>query len=143
MYNIIKKIHREYAITEEDIREVEERFGITFPQVLRKFYLEHNGDIIKSCIFTLDGNEYMVQDLHYIKVKNRASVDLIFPWQIEDGYISPCFVPFAYDPGGESYYWHTEDESVYFINGIDIENPVFVCKTIDEFFKLIEGADPF
>ncbi|MBQ3600663.1 MAG: SMI1/KNR4 family protein, partial [Lachnospiraceae bacterium] len=70
MYNIIQETHREYAITEEDIREVEERFGIIFPQMLRKFYLEHNGDYIKSCIFTLDGNNYMVQDLHYIKVKN-------------------------------------------------------------------------
>ena len=52
-------------------------------------------------------------------------------------------VPLAYDHGGERYYWNTEDESVYFINGIDIENPIFVCKTIDEFFKLIEEAEPF
>ena len=140
MYKIIKETRKEYAITEEDIREVEERFGITFPQVLRKFYLEHNGDIIKSCIFTLDGNEYMVQDLHYIKVKNRASVDLIFPWQIEDGYISPCFVPFAYDPGGESYYWSTDDGKVYFINTEEIENIIFVCDSIEEFFKMLEEA---
>ena len=142
MNNIIKKIHREYAITEEDIREVEERFGITFPQILRKFYLEHNGDIIKSCIFTLDENEYMVDKMFYIKHPNVA-LELIMQWDRQDGFIPATMVPLAYDHGGERYYWNTEDESVYFINGIDIENPIFVCKTIDEFFKLIEEAEPF
>ena len=41
MDNIIKKRRPEYAITEEEIKEVEERFEIVFPQVLIDFYLEH------------------------------------------------------------------------------------------------------
>ena len=143
MYEFIKERHKEYAITEKDIKEVEERFGIIFPPSLREFYLEHNGDYIKSCIFKLNGNEYMVDDMHYIKVKDRASVDLIYPWQLDDGYISPSLIPFAYDPGGESYYWSTENGNVYFINGEDIENPQYVCESISEFFKLMEEAEPF
>ena len=142
MDNIIKKRRPEYAITEEEIKEVEERFEIVFPKVLRDFYLEHNGDLIKSCIFTLDGNNYMVAEMFYIKHPN-AALELIMQWDRQDGFIPATMVPLAHDPGGERYYWNTEDESVYFIDGLDIENPVFVCKTIDEFFKLIEGADPF
>ena len=54
MDNIIKKRRPEYAITEEEIKEVEERFEIVFPQVLIDFYLEHNGDYIKNCFFFIN-----------------------------------------------------------------------------------------
>ena len=143
MYKFIEERRTKYTITEADIKEVEERFNITFPPVLRNFYLEHNGDKIRECIFKLKGNEYMVHDMHYIKIKEQVSVDLVYQWQLDDGDISPNMIPFAYDLGGESYYWSTENGKVYFINGEDIENPQYVCESINEFFKLMEEAEPF
>lgn len=84
----------------------------------------------------------MVDKMFYIKHSNVA-LELIMQWDRQDGFIPVTMVPLAYAHGGERYYWNTEDESVYFIDGQDIENPVFVCKTIDEFLKLIEEAEPF
>lgn len=142
MYKFIRERHQEYAITENDIREVEERFEIVFPKILREFYLEHNGDIIRSSFFWMNGEKYLVHEMYYIKHPN-AALEKVIQWDREDGYISEKMIPFAHDHGGESYYWNTEDEKVYFINGIDIENPSFVCDSIEEFFKILEEAEQF
>ena len=143
MYKFIRERHQEYAITENDIREVEERFGIVFPKVLRDFYLEYNGDSIKDSCFSVNGNEYTVDDMHYIKIKGRPSVEFVLQLEREDGYIPSNLVAFAYDCGGESYYWSMDDGKVYFIDTEEIENIIFVCDSIEEFFKLLEEAEPF
>ena len=143
MDNIIKKRRPEYAITEEEIKEVEERFEIVFPKVLRDFYLEHNGDYIKNCFFFINENEYSVQDMHYIKIEKEASVEVVLQWQREDGLVPNDLVPFAYDMGGESFYWSTENQGVYFL---DIEDPCIankICNSIEKFFKIIEEAEPY
>lgn len=143
MYKFIKERRSQYAITEEDIKEVEERFDIKFPIALREFYLEHNGDFIKTSCFSIGGETFTLDDMYYIKIKGEAPVELVLQWQREDGYISSDLIPFACDCGGESYYWSTEDEKVYFIDGMDLENPMYICESIDAFFKIMEEAEPF
>lgn len=143
MYTFIKERHPELAVTEKDIREVEERFGIVFPKILRDFYLEHNGDYIKNCFLKINEDEYSLQDMHYLKIEKRARVELILEWQRDDGFVPVNLVPFAYDMGGESFYWSTEDQGVYFL---DIEEPSIankICDSVEEFFKLIEEAEPY
>lgn len=41
--------------------------------------------------------------------------------------------------GGDYFYWDVRDENVYMIYCDDIENPVWVCKSIKAFFELMEN----
>lgn len=45
MFNfVIQNSERKYIpVTEDDINRIEEKFGIVFPDILRKYYVEHNG----------------------------------------------------------------------------------------------------
>ena len=80
--------------------------------------------------------------MYYIK-DSTVALEEIMQWDRNDGYISDKMVPLAYDQSRERYYWNTEDEKVYFIDGMDLENPIYICENISEFFKLLEEAEPF
>lgn len=142
MYNFIKDRSSEYLVTEKEIHEVEEKFEIMFPQKLKDFYLKYSGATLELRKITVNDERYFVEGIYYIK-DSTVALETIMQWDRNDGYISDKMIPLAYDQGGERYYWNTEDEKVYFMDGIDLDNPIYICENISEFFKLLEAAEPF
>lgn len=140
MDRIIRDRSKEYSITEQDIKEVEERFGIHFPEILKQFYLEHSGAKIKYCRLKINDEDFYVEGLYYIK-DPTVELEKVMQWDRDDGYIPNNMVLLAYDEGRERYYWDINDESVYFFDGADLDNPIFICKTICKFFDLLINAE--
>lgn len=140
MNRIIRDSSKEYLITENNIREVEERFEIRFPEVLRQFYLEHSGAKIKYCKLNVNDEVLYVEGLYYIK-DPILELEQVIQWDRDDGCIPENMVILAYDEGRERYYWDSNDESVYFFDSADLDNPIFICKTIREFFDLLINAE--
>ena len=142
MYKFIKERQQQNAVTEKDIKEVEEKFKIMFPQKLKDFYLKYSGATLELREIRVNNEKYFIEGMYYIK-DSTVALEEIMQWDRNDGYISDKMVPLAYDQSRERYYWNTEDEKVYFIDGMDLENPIYICENISEFFKLLEEAEPF
>lgn len=103
MDRIIRDRSKEYSITEQDIKEVEERFGIHFSEILKQFYLEHSGAKIKYCRLKINDEDFYVEGLYYIK-DPTVELETVMQWDRNDGYIPNNMVLLAYDEGRERYY---------------------------------------
>ena len=56
----------------------------------------------------------------------------------EAGFIYEHLYPLACNEGGDYFYWDIRDENVYMLYCDDIENPVWICASVKEFFDLLE-----
>lgn len=159
--NSYSKDDGEYVpVTNADIDRIEKKFEITFPDVLRKYYLEHNAKWIHSVeIHELGGCKAYIHEILPIintpinkwGIENEYSVECIKDNEMNEpnelGYlrIRNNFVPLAIDGGCNTYYWDSNDGKVYISyndnedeNGLEI--PYFVCSSVEEMFKLMDEA---
>lgn len=139
MYSFINDINEDAKILEEDIASIEEQFNIKFPDTLRAFYKEYNGAKIKLCVFTVDNYEQEINSLVPLKY-GTLPFEKIVEWDRRDGFIPESFIPFASDRGGDNYYIDLENGKVFLSRSDDIENPYYVCDSIEELFKLMEAC---
>lgn len=139
MYNFIKQIRDDYHIKKEEIETIEKKYKILFPKILKDYYLKYNGDIIKLCIFTVDGYEYSIVKMVQLKY-GTATFEHIVDNDREDGIIEENLLPIARNEGGDYYYWDTISENVFLYYCDDIENPIFICENIEELFKILESS---
>lgn len=137
MYNFIKKIRKEYGINNEDIKNIETHFNICFPEILKKYYLEHNGDLIELCKFVIDGYEYEIFEMVQLKYGD-CTFEYIVNQDREDKIIPLNMLPIAYNRGGDYYYWDILNENVFLYYCDDIENPIFICDNLLKFFEILE-----
>lgn len=138
MYNFVEEKSENTPILNYDILEIENKYNIIFPTILKEYYLMHNGDKIKLCIFTVDEEEFGVAKIVELKYGN-CSFEKIVNNDREDGFIDEHLYPLARNEGGDYFYWDVRDENVYMIYCDDIENPVWVCESIKAFFELMEN----
>ena len=54
MYSFVEEKSENTPILNYDILEIENKYNIIFPTILKEYYLMHNCDKIKLCIFTVD-----------------------------------------------------------------------------------------
>lgn len=106
MYKFIEKIKTEYSINEKDIKNIEERWGISFPPLLKEFYLNCNGADINLCIFVLDGYEHEISEFIPLKY-GEYNFDDIIKNDREGGIISNNMIPLDSNRGGDYYYWNS------------------------------------
>ena len=136
MYKFIKELREEYLVNEEYINSIEKKYDITFPLILKDYYLKYNGSRIKECRFNIDGFGYGVYGMVQIMYGGYP-----FEKKIEndrmDGFISPSMIAFAYNGGGDYFYCDLKDGKIYVIYDI-IENPIYICDSVSEFFKIME-----
>lgn len=138
MYSFIKK-NMTSPIEVSDIMEIEKRFDITFPHILKEFYLLYNGCETYLCSFCVDGREYEV--LHFLSIRTgKESMEEQKEDEILDGIVPNSLIPFAYDRGGDYLYWENGTENIFMIYPDDIENPSFICQGMERFFSLLESG---
>lgn len=147
-------------VTNEDIDRIEKKFGITFPDILRKYYLEHNAKWIHGVEIHAPGGDEA--DIHGILplintpinkwgIKNEYSVECIKDNEMNEpkelGYlrIRNHFIPLATNQCGDIYYWDSNDGKVYISYNADedengLEIPYYVCSSVEEMFMLMDEA---
>lgn len=139
MYGFIKQIKEEYHITEEDLKIVEGKYDIKFPEILRSYYLEHNGDIIKTCYLLVDDYSYGIAKI--VQLKNGTTTfEYIVDNDRKDGIIDENMFPIARNEGGDYYYWNKQTQNIYLYYCDDIEDPIYICENINSFFEIMDKS---
>ena len=137
MYSFIKKMKDDEKITIEDIAEIEKTFSFQMPEILKEYYLANNGASIHRCIFSVDGYEVEVAKLVELKY-GYLPLEKIIEMDRKDGFISPNMIPIARKSGGDYYYWDSKSGKVYLFLCDSIENPIWICQNVEEFFSLLQ-----
>lgn len=137
MYSFIKKMKDDEKITIEDIAEIEKTFSFQMPEILKEYYLANNGASIHRCIFSIDGYEVEVAKLVELKY-GYLPLEKIIEMDRKDGFISPNMIPIARNSGGDYYYWDSKSGKVYLFLCDSIENPIWICQNVEEFFSLLQ-----
>ena len=137
MYSFIKKMKDDEKITIEDIAEIEKTFSFQMPEILKEYYLANNGASIHRCIFRVDGYEVEVAKLVELKY-GYLPLEKIIEMDRKDGFISPNMIPIARNSGGDYYYWDSKSGKVYLFLCDSIENPIWICQNVEEFFSLLQ-----
>ena len=147
-------------VSENDINRIERELNIALPDVLRKYYLEHNGKYIKLVKIKKDNNG---DD----GMGDTADIAQMLPLTSDDEFNVECikknelnepndewvghlrirtnFIPLAINGGGDIYYWDSNDGKVYIsFNACEDENgmeiPYYVCSSVDKMFRLMNEA---
>lgn len=165
MYNFFHEDYDKYIpVSEDDINRVEKKLGIVFPDVLRKYYLEHNGKYIHTVYIpnadTDMGDITGIADIIPVitneiihGIKSEFSVECIKENELNEPYdkwvghlrIKTNLIPLAINEGGDIYYWDSNDGKVYISFNADedengMEIPYYVCSSVDEMFRLMNEA---
>lgn len=156
MYNFFREDCDKYIpVSEDDINRVEKKLGIVFPDVLRKYYLEHNGKYIHTVdIPWADTDDITgVAEILSLTSDDEFNVECIKKKELNEPYdkwvghlrIRTNLIPLAINEGGDIYYWDTNDGKVYISFNADedengMEIPYYVCSSVDEMFRLMNEA---
>ena len=108
MYSFVEEKSENTPILNYDILEIENKYNIIFPTILKEYYLMHNGDKIKLCIFTVDEEEFGVAKIVELKYGN-CSFEKIVNNDREDGFIDEHLYEFCMDNRMYSDYSYQSD----------------------------------
>jgi len=149
MFNfVIQNSERKYIpVTEADINRIEEKFGIVFPDILRKYYIEYNGKNIHTVYVPVEGENYSIGVDDIIPLLNSVhdyNIEAIKDDEINYGWVAKELIPFAITDGGDEFYWNADDGRVYAIFADDGEDengmliPRYICSSVDELFRRMD-----
>ena len=137
MYKFIKEIREGYSIGEDDIFLLEKKWDIKIPAILRQFYSAYNGAKIHLCKFNIDDFEYEISEILPMKYGD-CCIEEVLRNDRQDEIISNNMVPIANNRGGDYYYSDLSKGKIYLVYCDDIENPVFICDSIEDMFEIME-----
>ena len=136
-------------LTSRDIESIEKEIGQDIPDVLKDFYLLHNGGELEGgrCVFVEEksDSEYNINTFLPIKYKRFEEDYLLeecFRSFVIDKKLMPAkFIPFAIDGGGYPFALNTDDLSVSICYVEDLKEknqPMrFVTNSLENFIKAI------
>lgn len=139
MYKFIKNHKQEFLITEGDIKRIEKYWKIEFPEILKNFYLHYNGAKIKLCKFYVEDFTYEISELLPLKYGSSCFEEVIKSDR-QDGIIPSNMIPIANDRGGDYYYWNLLNENIFLYYCDAIENPVYICESIEKLFEIMNES---
>ena len=119
------------------IKFIESKYNIKFPQSLFNYYLNYPESKIENVQFKLNGFLLDVAELISIKNDDKFSLNYVYNTGKNDGWIPDNFYPFAHDSGGNFYFWNSQNDKVFIIFNDDVDHPYVVCDSVDNFFKLL------
>ena len=137
MFKFIESENDKANVTDEYVDSIERSLDIKFPDILRKYYLNHNGAQIKECTFELYDTEFSVHsicDLNY----GTMPVEKILEYNSKNEDIPNECYPIAEDDINY-YYWNTKDGKVYYYME-DEEEPILISDSIEEFFEILNSC---
>ena len=138
MFSFIQEpaVKAEWEMVDAEIRKLEDKYKVKFPEILRKYYLEFDGARIKLQKLKIRGYSCEVSSIVSI-CGDGLTFEKIVKNDRADGFIGENFYPLASDRGGDIYYWDAESERVYLMLADDIENPFLISSSVANFFELL------
>ena len=67
-------------------------------------------------------------------------VEKILSFNENNEYISKTLIPLAEDTDGEDFYWDSASGKVYYISMENVENPVPICDSVEQFFEILNKS---
>ena len=127
-------------LEESYINDVQKKYGITFPQILKEYYKKYNESVLYNCIINVEGKQISINKIISLKYGNHCLEKVIEHQKNER--IPSKYVPFARNVENEHFYWDTTDGHIYVDanSHCDIKEPIKICDSIDELFKLMEDS---
>lgn len=121
------------------IREFEENYNINFPDILIDFYTNHNKAQLQNFSFFIHNLEFSVEFIIPLQYGN-VCVEKILLFNKENEYIPKTFIPLAEDIDGEDFYWDFSSGKVYYLSMENVENPIPICDTVEQFFEILNKS---
>ena len=139
MFKFISKEDLSSRIDDTYIDEIEKEYGFSFPEILRRFYVEHNGDEIVECSFQKHGIDFCVIEMHPLKY-GTMPIEKMLNLTRENEESPIEYVPIALDEDYENFYWNVNKGNVLFISEENDEHPIPITDTVEEFFELLNES---
>lgn len=141
MFKFIESEELEKNVSEQYINKIEKQLNIEFPSILRKYYLNYNCAKEKECTFIIEGiDDYFILDTIIPLKYGTIPLEKEYKWVLENEDISNDMIPLAVDMDGDNYYWHKENGNVFYISHENVENPILICNSVEEFFEILNKA---
>lgn len=135
MLNFIKQSGTE-KISLEDFIYFQNKYKITFSTGFKEFYLQNNGLKIFLCHIS---EKHEVNS--FLQLRGKWSIESVKNDEISDGLIPDYMIPFAYDRGGDFYYYNSNDGKVYLIRGDNIEKYILIADNFDNFIDVMNNSN--
>lgn len=120
-------------IAESELNHIEKTFGLSFPKIIRDFYLCHNGAKIREALLTIDNDYYNV-----VRFLDTAAVVILLNENKKHG-VPNDYIPFAEDWGSDLYCWSTRDSGVYLFYS-DSDTPLLILNSLNRFIELVHNC---
>lgn len=137
-YKFVTEDYPGYEVTPEYIEEVEKRYGLKFPEILREYYLRHNGSEMQEIRFEKFGIEFCVIFLYDLKY-GKMPLEKVMGYNARNDEIPSTFIPLAQDEDTDDFYWDSSTGKVYFLSLSNVEHPKEICESVDEFINLLNS----
>lgn len=139
MFDFVNAQSTGNPVPESYIAEIEKRFGVRFPAVLRRYYLEHNGQAFPRIRLLIDGDVHTVNRISELKRPGLSLEELLKRQRMQD-FPARQMLPFAEDHIDGIYYLHTETGMVWFSTLEEEDDFLPVCRGIERFFEILDTA---
>ena len=136
MFKFVKKESPEQNVSREYIDSVEKKYNIEFPNILRTYYMNYNMCESEEVTLVMHNLEFCVEFVLPLKY-GTCSVESLLDLYRGDDHIPQHLVPFACDVDGDYYYWDINTGRVYYLTMGNIDNPIPIARSVDEFFELL------
>lgn len=140
MYNFLKSIEQTSDDVSIAIRQLEDKYDVVFPNILKEYYRKYNNCKIKLCRFFIDEYECEVSKILPIK-GDGLTFEKIVENDRKDGFIDSNLYPLASNRGGDIYYWNAATENIELIYSDAIETPMKICDSVSEFFHVLDACE--
>lgn len=139
MFEFISNESNKGNVTLDYIKAFEEKWHISFPSILVDFYTNHNKAELKECTFSIHNLDFTVEFIIPL-MNGNVCVEKILSFNAGNEYISKTFIPLAEDIEGEDFYWDASNGKVYYLSMGNVENPIPICNTVEQFFELLNKS---
>ena len=139
MFDFLLKDNDDPQKTEEVINNLEKKYSIVFPNILKQLYKQTITGKMSLCVFSI--NESIYETAAIVPIINEGfCFEKIADSDRSYNSLPDSFFPLAYDRGGNFYYWDCNNCKVYFSLTDDIENPVLISNSVDDFVILLNNS---
>jgi len=138
-YRFVASQTDQQNVTLEYIRQLEQQRQIQFPQVLTEYYQRYNMAPMKEVSFERLGITFYMSCIAPL-CYGTMPVEKQLQYNDKNAYIPDTWIPFADDQEGDHFFWDTETGAVSYVCRENVENPIPICDSVEEFFELLNDS---
>lgn len=120
------------------LNSIEQEYGFRFPEVLKEYYIKHNGSVIVPAYLTQGEDSFCVS--RFIPLKGSGyNLEKRLEQYREEQTIPGYLIPLADNNGDMDFFWDSRNEDIY-RTYLDDTGFTLVCRGLDRFFEILNNA---